>query len=154
MELKVPTEMTIHRPDWVCGGLEINDGQGNVQFPLGEALLKNENEKLCCLGFGLRACGVPDGVLMNCSLPHDVGIRLQVDIPPFTVDVTQDSEFAKKAAKLNDNVHITQEQREAELTKLFKAAGIELKFTGKFDKEVAKMFKQRDYNISKGYRQT
>jgi hypothetical protein len=88
----------------------------------------------CCLGFAAMQCGVPAKELENRNMP----LNIPREIRPKALDVFigydnfdggfTDSDLAKEAAKLNDDSEMTDETREAELTKLFAEHGIDIHF--------------------------
>lgn len=110
-KLKRIRSLTISRRRWLRGG--------------GGSLL--ENGKMCCLGFGCRAAGVPAKSIDGLGLPND----LDVVVPAFSK--TSDSGpvntvLSERAHVINDDETIDDAQRERLLRALFKRHGVALRF--------------------------
>ena len=84
-------------------------------------LLRAKDGKMCCLGFLGRSCGWSDDALKDRRTPVVFGF-----VPDFPDAL--DLRALDAAMHLNDNASITDQEREAELVKLFAQHGIEVVF--------------------------
>ncbi len=124
------TEFTIKRSGWMRG----------VKW--GSVLLVSERVdhrgKRCCMGYLASACQVPDDYLSGVSLfgflPVDQTSKLPSLLRPTLRDeavagLTHDETgLAGQIYTINDNDKITEQEREARLTDLFKQAGLTVHF--------------------------
>ncbi len=115
--------LVIDRKRWARGG---NGGAS--------ALLNNEGN-MCCLGFLGKACGAPANRLLERSLPSDTKTESHefgywsnlANIPwPKGIEFKPEDDIAA----LNDDIILTDEERESALKPLFLKLGYRLKFVG------------------------
>jgi len=106
----------------------------NAAHGIGNVLLLNEDGYKCCLGFVCEQLGVRS--ILNRSSPK----TLEVPVDDFNhwdvvwgVSHWENTELSKKAILINDDVCLTDQEREAQLIELFKKHGHELIFTGEYD---------------------
>ena len=85
-------------------------------------LIRHEDGKMCCLGFLGRACGVANAEMRGLKNPFIPGLAEM-----FAAKVDASVAYGP-AMELNDNASITDQEREAELVKLFAQHGIEVVF--------------------------
>lgn len=123
------TEFTVLRKNWWRG-------KGTKS-----SALRKTNDKQCCLGFYCRATGVKAKDIVNVKLPENLlknkGFRID-NPPPFKnlvevniykgVNIWQGTALCNEIAITNDNPNIMEKTREKILIKLFKTAGISVKF--------------------------
>jgi hypothetical protein len=106
-------------------------------------LLRPQDGKMCCLGFFGLACGLPPERITNVGTPENiprdrpyqtpvqvwsafqkVGEGLFRDCDPgYTLSHT-----CKELMKTNDEVDLTPQEREEEISRLFAAIGVEVSF--------------------------
>lgn len=106
----------IDRATWRCGGEGI-EGYANGQ---GKTYLLNQEGFMCCLGQYSKLNGIPNESLLGEGLPTSSWI-IQGDRKGLENLVTDDgmcSQFTDEAVEANDDKYITNEEREARLTKL------------------------------------
>lgn len=103
------------------------------------AALQTANGLRCCLGFMSLACGAKVKDIIGISMPQALPPRVKL-IEPELRNPDGDS-MPYDAADLNDDEGITEEVREAKLTKLFAKHGWEVKFVGsrKLPKKLAEL---------------
>lgn len=113
IELTKPKTFVVKRSTWFRG-------KGHVV----SALLRSDN-KMCCVGFLCIAAGATSSQILNkkCISRH-----IGLDMEYFTESSGASSNIALKIYEINDNMDLTDEQREEKLTELFKSIGIEIKF--------------------------
>jgi len=121
----------IQRSRWRCGGtspyVESKAGKGTT------ALLNPEGY-MCCLGFACtQLCDLPEEAIYNKSMPDELGAYLRHFTENGGEGNFMNSSLSDEAARINDNGRISNQDREAELTNLFKAYGIEIEFVGKYE---------------------
>jgi hypothetical protein len=111
-------KLTIDRNTWLRG-------EGSVA----SRLLRKDDGKKCCLGFYMNACGVSDSKIEDVRLPSDLD-----DIPNEAAWLVEKeiknlnipSLMAYDLMQCNDES--LQGDREEEITKIFKEAGVEVEF--------------------------
>lgn len=101
------SEFVIKRSRWERG-----KGLGGGVF------LNCSTKQQCCVGIFLSACGIPDAAL--CGLASDNRLRFS-----FLSRMTRE---LSPLYAVNDSHHLTDEQRETQLTELFAAKGIAVTF--------------------------
>lgn len=106
-------ELTIYKSKWVRG-----NGHVGGEF-FGNPELLNRHNKMCCLGFLGKACGVTDDVMLYTVTPLDV----PGDKYP---DLTR--EEWNKFISVNDNSLITDKQRQDRLRRMFNKIGYKVSF--------------------------
>lgn len=128
-------KFTVKRENWLRG--EKNDSR----------LLRYDDNKMCCLGFYARACGIPKKYILDESTPNESYGNLlnmntrwdsflisksDVCTDPFLISVddayTDDSKSANELMKINDDDTISDKTRENRLKKLFLKNGIKVNF--------------------------
>lgn len=118
MTPKFNHKFTVHRPTWRRGHSE-------------SALLLNGER--CCLGFLGKTLGLSDAVMEGAfAITHTESCHGRGTYPRPGVDSRlreRLEEVEDDIICLNDSGCVTDERREAELTKLFEDAGIKVVFT-------------------------
>jgi hypothetical protein len=121
--------ITVDRQKWHRGS---SFAQQPQRFAGSSALLVSETGRMCCLGFACKQLGVPENDLADIGLPGELHVRVKGLNRPWTVKekemyplVATDSqftetEFAEKAARINDNTDIDDKEREKQLKALAK----------------------------------
>lgn len=108
------TKFTVYRDEW-------RRGTGSSCLLLGD--------KMCCLGFYARACGVPRESIRRMPLPSDVAgwktVLVEPDLP-FSPRV--DTDECSSIALANDDEDLGAREREQELRQQFADIGIEVVF--------------------------
>jgi hypothetical protein len=97
------------------------------------ALVMNyyETNKMCCLGFLGKACGIKVGDMAGIVTPHDSEQTYVWKKWPAWVNVeVGDSPWVKTAVKINDNEKCTEALREKKLITHFAKNGVKLSFKG------------------------
>ncbi len=101
------------------------------------SLLNPIGQKMCCLGFLGRACGIDRHALSDVAMPSDLigdfGDFYPEAFRPFveeTLAIVRDSSLALEASKINDahETDIPIDMKEQTLIELFKLVGIRLEF--------------------------
>lgn len=131
--MKKLKKLVITRSKWFRGKM---DGRSSLLIDPEDSYSITENVgKMCCLGFyGRQICGLNLKDLRGQGTPEDVK-KWPSDDPlvikptsqqgyPYTLDST----ICHEMVKTNDNKKITEKQREARLTKLFKKIGVNVTF--------------------------
>jgi hypothetical protein len=90
----------------------------------GGRLLNDEGMK-CCLGFRCEQAGIPLDNLRGKQLPYEV--KGKSKLPWWLRSVNLEGK-ASQAAIANDAHSLTDEEREAEITEIFKNQGEEIEF--------------------------
>jgi hypothetical protein len=109
-------------------------GQGDEQ-----SRLQTTDNKMCCLGFYAKECGLKKKHLLDISTPSEILYDIRTLWKSFLFDRKDiefandetwitDSNVANDLMEINDNKFITEKERERRLKDLFKAQGIKLKF--------------------------
>lgn len=110
-------EFKINRATWLRGeGSSLLDGQG----------------KMCCLGFYSLACGLKPSDIEHQGSPGGV-VQDQEDVKWKTFLLYKDSSDSAVCLKLmsiNDGADIDDKEREKDIKKIFKVAGVTVKFEG------------------------
>ena len=130
---------TIKRSQLRQGG---NEGDGEFIRGVGMTKMANPEGLMCCLGCIFLSCGVPMDDLLNLDSPEDVlnhdesffalpNVKLFASQQEDEYGDTRfvDTELTYDAININDDKHLTHEQREEELIKRFAQDNIELIFT-------------------------
>jgi hypothetical protein len=117
-------EFVVKRSEWYRG-------QGSTF----SRLLRDEDQKKCCLGFLAQTCGYSEHEIEDKGYFNDLDDTSK--IPDFFFagefkfrDVVKryNSRFADEVAFINDDRNISNAQREQALTDLFATQGIQVKF--------------------------
>lgn len=122
-ETPLPTKLVIDRQRWYRG-------QGSA----GSRLLVPEKGTMCCLGFFCLAQGFTADDIYNVTFPTSLCERL-----PREAEILMNSDESESADRdepsfellvgaINDDSNILDNEREAEITRLFGAKGIEVSF--------------------------
>lgn len=111
-------KFTVDRATWYRG-------KGNVK----SSLLTDSGER-CCLGFFAKACGLSDDVTLGVGMPANIRVTLPKEMTWLRHSnyANFSSDLACDIASTNDCQNIDDEQREKELTELFKKANHEIVF--------------------------
>lgn len=113
-----------NRAEWGPREAQGDSGEGCLYDP--------DSKRSCCLGLELIARGVSRARLRGHGMP--VGLVRRDDLPAFLKPVrdgwVRNTEFADKAAVLNDAPNIDLAKREAAIIALFLTEGIEVEFYG------------------------
>jgi hypothetical protein len=122
-------KLTIDRAKWLRG-------EGFKE----SMLLRSYDDKMCCLGFYARACGVPKAAMIDIDTPYNVKEALTTWTKAkkgarwlfasgrkfFTI-----SNACQSLMKVNDDdEEYTEAEREARITMLFSEHGVEVEFVG------------------------
>lgn len=97
----------------------------------GPTSMLNEQGNLCCLGHYCRQMGVPDKYMQRNGLPCTVALHGGYNIPDLVEWCGGDvysTPLAIRAADINDDPSIRDDERERQLTALFAEDGIEVEF--------------------------
>jgi hypothetical protein len=122
-------ELVIDERRWLHA--EKDDPEGNY-----EGMLRNEEGKMCCLGFFAQSCGVKAKDMLNLGMPADLNripkkLREMAfdaedfgdgDVDYSTKDVIQD------LADANDEEGLTLARRKQRITRLFRQIGVGVTF--------------------------
>lgn len=115
-------EFTVVRPMWARGGQN------------GEALLKNEDGAMCCLGFYGKACGATEGELLGSSSPALFNEHRRKGIfPPWMVQqlteyFSENLRDCKNLMEYNDECRYTDYVREQRISEIFEKHGVTVRF--------------------------
>lgn len=102
--------LVIDRSKWLRG-----EGGGD------SCLLRPSDGKMCCLGFVGLACGLTAKELTNKSAPLDVPSSLWPDF-------LQQTDGSDRFVEINDDEHISDVVREADLRLEFEKHGVRVEF--------------------------
>jgi len=98
------------------------------------ALFRAEDEKMCCLGFYAKACGIAQKHIINMPTPEDVTSNLK-DIDgrwdTCLLDLFWNTKLTNELMSINDNKKLSDQKREEKITAKFAKAGIKVKFANK-----------------------
>jgi len=110
-------ELVIDREIWLRGE---NDSY----------LLRDSDDRRCCLGIYLEACGVDKEQLSNKQDPYDFarGYKLPMQTTWLMLGDHHNSDLAGQLMGANDDRNLLEEQREEEITFLFAKVGITVRF--------------------------
>lgn len=122
--------LTIDRSKWRVGGGEDQIGKKKYAI-IGATRLLNAEGFLCCLGFGCLQSGLNEEKILYRIYPEYL-INTDQDVFGLTNNGRSNSNLSNKAASINDNDQITNEDREIQLTALFNEHGHEVIFTGEY----------------------
>lgn len=109
----------------------------------GSRLLCQSDNKRCCLGFYLNACGLSDAEIADKSTPLSVFYENPNSVPDWLIEqiglAPIHTEIALHLMDVNDRTmssagigYIMRTEREAKITELFAQAGITVTFTGEY----------------------
>lgn len=115
-KIKLPASFEVNRPLWMHG-----EGEGALRCEEGD-------HKMCCLGFLALACGYDEEDITGISYlaAKGRGDDERVELP-FPAPWLGDGSII---ANVNDNKDMTDSERERQLTEMFAAGGIAVKFVG------------------------
>lgn len=115
--------LTIVRSQWYRG------------HRFGSYLLRAADGKMCCLGFDAIACGLDKEMIEQIGNPYEVVVDWHDALPPeylsstrfdrvdnYNGETTQ-AQIINEAIQINDDEHISDEEREAKLIPLLKRIG-------------------------------
>jgi hypothetical protein len=125
--VKMLKELVIDRKRW--------DRTTDKQLS-GERLLNPDNNKMCCLGFLSRACGVPKKLILDITMPENVTFESDNAGEPIYPKNFNKKTFEKfvvdhvshQLSEVNDSSDFTPKEKETKIKKLFRKAGITVKF--------------------------
>lgn len=112
--------LRIDRKRWCRGGKH------------GESFLLNAQDAMCCLGFACKKLGVPKEALDH-STPASVDKKYSSKLGLLVNRKGRDRGDTVKAVKLNDDLDLTEEDRENKLVPVLKRLGFDVTFVGKDD---------------------
>ena len=125
--------IVIDRSKWRTGG--------NKKHQTGEGVTKLHNMFgfMCCLGFACNQAGVPTYEIGECLYPRNIvgwshsdkHLKALVDAGLLNSNREQ-TEFADRAAGINDNETTTVQTKERKLTELCKKHGHTIEFVGEY----------------------
>lgn len=127
-------ELVIDRARWSNGGTP----------EVGTQLYSGSDRKMCCLGFAARQlAGAKIKDIKELSFPKDTsGLNWPQSLAPVeyrlqgsAVSETMDTDLVKKLVKANDEVCVSQRDRESAIRKLMAEGGIKVKFVGKYTRK-------------------
>ncbi len=121
--MKTKKEYTIDRSKWCCGGDRFIGG--------GDSALMNDKQRMCCLGQICNQAGIPKKKLLWEGEPDSIISTVKVPSWLLNDDGNRNSQIANKMININDNDVLTQKEREQQLKKETRKAGIKLTFKGK-----------------------
>ena len=112
-------QFTIIREKWLRGDEDTS-------------MLLDDTGCRCCLGSYLQACGLTDAQLQDRHVPADVrgGLPVEAQWLRRVIPIEGARQFTQDfhLMEVNDNEALTDAEREASITKLFKEQGIEVLF--------------------------
>jgi hypothetical protein len=128
------TTFTIDRAKWLNGSIP------------DDSALRDTKGRMCCLGFYAKACGVKAKPLTGKGYPHQLTIGLPNEMDWLIESANTDgrgghgSNAAYNLVRANDDdmAGITRRERERSIKAQFRAAGITVKFTGRYPAKSAK----------------
>jgi hypothetical protein len=124
-------KITIERSRWISGQPIHNLGPNAVGA--GETALLNDHGFMCCLGFVCIQLGLTEDQIEGQPEPSYLGPETHSKIGDVFFDTHGlANEFTAAAIEINDDPQTPRQQREKELTSLFKDYGYDLEFTGKY----------------------
>lgn len=118
-------KLVIDRSKWARGGVN------------GDAMLLNSQGNMCCLGFACLAVGLSTHDISGHGVPEDLAYSLTVDDDPGVgriflsedhEDKWRDNVHVDKAVGINDNVEITDADREELLKPVLAQLGFDVEF--------------------------
>lgn len=122
-------KFTVNRKRWFRG-------KGDTK-----SALLTPSDKMCCLGFYARSCGLPKSQILNILSPMEVHFQTETD--DYGVAVGKNKNWHTKLVKngvntktcqqlmvVNDNEELEDKKRESKIKALFKTIGITVKFEG------------------------
>ena len=124
-------EFTIDVDKWRCGD------EGPNQIGSGFTEMLNSYGEMCCLGQISKQMGVEDDLLLYTTDPSDTASIVRNSNSKVKADYLthnpllngkKHSKLATEAIIINDDPHLTLEQRKEKLTELFKKKGIKLRW--------------------------
>ena len=112
----------------------------------GQTYLLNESEYRCCLGFLCQRIGFSDDEILGIGRPakirtardhlYEYPFNELVQVSGLIMDSERQfisGDLAVAAVRINDNLKLTDSQRESELKKLFGNYKIEVEFVGEYE---------------------
>lgn len=121
--LALPAVTTVRRRYWFRGH---GASDSRLLVPKPDRI---KEQKCCCLGFCHVQAGVPEETLNAVPYPGSVkGFVVKGLARVSDAGRKLSTPFSKKAAKINDDRHLTEPIREQRLTELFAENGKKIKF--------------------------
>ena len=117
--LTKPKKFTIKRSEWLRG-----------KNPGGSYLLKPSDSKKCCLGFYILACGGKKCDIKALRGPYSYSVRQKTNVPDLTTKTGDFHSYGPTSELMgfNDTEHISDKEREKEITRLFKTMDVDVEF--------------------------
>jgi len=118
-------KLKISRKHWLRG----NDPRG--------VLFDSTSRKMCCLGFYGRAQGLRIGDIINLETPAFVvqdasdkktAEKAEKAFSKLLTPEGQDTELCTQLVSVNDNAHLTEDERESKIHELFSKIGVDVMF--------------------------
>jgi hypothetical protein len=122
--MKEVKSFTIDRANWL-------QGEGSAD----SYLIRSRDGKQCCLGFYLLSCGLPEEYLTNRRSLIGLSEKMMTLTPDWLLDENTEgvSWACHNIMLMNDDCTFAPlSEKEASITTSFKAAGIEVSFTGSY----------------------
>ncbi len=113
-----------------------NARQDRFAHSFGETFLLNDEGYSCCLGFACQQLGgVQKYEMNNICFPSDLNFKVtSLNEPSKRYESCfVDTRLSQKAIHINDDRHLSDEDREKALKSLFSKYSIKLEFTGEFE---------------------
>ena len=128
LKLKNIKSFVIDRKIWARGRMLDESGGSKVN-----SLLRID-DKMCCLGIYLKACGVPNKDLLQVGDPENLDLPLKM-LPKWLleeVDIEgyENSKLVSDLIDANDATSCKEATREVKVAKLFAKTGIKVTFKG------------------------
>ena len=100
----------------------------NARWGKGATRMLNAEGYMCCLGQICKQMGMPDVQLLDKGTPHSAGCTDRLLMNNRGVN----NHLSCDAMATNDHLAFSDEQREAELVKMFGDVGVEIVFEGEY----------------------
>lgn len=107
----------IERSKWYRGRFGEESVENNSR------LVRIRDDKMCCLGFVGNQCGIALESMLDQSMPSDLPDDLRMKYPVWLT-----SGLAAQAAIINDNINISDSEREIKIKEIFTDNGDEIEF--------------------------
>lgn len=122
-------KLIINRSKWRTGG------NGKYATGMGNTFLVNNAGFMCCLGFMCMEMGVESLSCYEIGLPEDLEPIDYIKIPLLVHPVAKsNTKFTCDAIRINDDMDMSSQKREEELTKHFSNHGIQVEFINEYVK--------------------
>lgn len=96
-------------------------------------LLRFGDQKMCCLGFYLKACGLEDADILQTAAPHNLGVLNKspdwlLKPAKSSMSYPQPSTDCGKLMEINDQSDIADDAKEKEIKAVFAKHDVEVEF--------------------------